>query len=134
MRQIILLILLFVVGQWLVKTLRRPAARSSSRPGGGARSQPGANGANSANSAHGADQSSSNRAGNRAAGGAQRPNGAARAGANRQLPEPMIRCVECGVHAPKSDSVMLGGQPFCSSEHARRYAARAEQAKGREGR
>jgi uncharacterized protein len=121
MRQIILLILLFVVGQWLVKALRRSNAHTSSRADGNARDQPGA---------HGADQSSSNRA----TGGTRGPNGAARASANRQLPEPMIRCVECGVHAPKSDSVTLGGQVFCGHEHAQRYAARVAQAKGREGR
>jgi uncharacterized protein len=132
MRQIILLVLLFFVGQWLVKALRRPAARTSARPGDGARRQPGASGANGANgaangSASGAGQSSSNRS---AGGGARGPNGAARA----QLPEPMIRCAECGVHAPKSDSVMAGGQPFCSHEHAQRFAARVAQTKGREGR
>jgi uncharacterized protein len=130
MRQIILLVLLFFVGQWLVKALRRPDARTSSRAGGGARSQPGANGAAGANGANGAGQSSSNRA----AGGARGPNGAARGAASQQLPEPVIRCVECGVHAPKSDSVIVGGQPFCSIEHAQRYAARAAQSKGREGR
>jgi uncharacterized protein len=117
MRQIILLVLLFVVGQWLVKALRRPDARTSSRAGG----QPGANGAG---------QSSSNRAAN----GAPGPNGAARGTASRQLPEPMIRCAECGVHAPKSDSVIVDGQPFCGAAHAQRYAARVAQTKGREGR
>jgi uncharacterized protein len=130
MRQIILLVLLFFVGQWLVKALRRPDARTSSRAGDGARGQPGASGSSGAPGANGAGQSSSNRA----AGGARGPNGAPRGAAPRQLPEPMIRCVECGVHAPKSDSVIAGGQPFCSNEHAQRYVARAQQAKGREGR
>ncbi|QYD69542.1 deaminase [Paraburkholderia edwinii] len=125
MRQIILLILLFFVGQWLVKALRRQDARTSTRTGDAARDASGANAANSganggANSgASGAGQSSSNRAA-----------GAAR----HQLPEPMIRCVECGVHAPKSDSVTVGSQTFCGHEHAQRYATRVAQTKGREGR
>ena len=128
MRQILLLILLFFVGQWLVKTLRRQDARTSTRAGDAARGQPGASGANGSNSgananANGAGQSSSNRA----AGGA---NGAARA----QLPEPMIRCVECGVHAPMSDSVTVEGRTFCGHEHAQRFATRVAQTKGREGR
>lgn len=120
MRQIILLILLFFVGQWLVKALRRQDART----GDGTRGQPGAPGAHGANSdANGAGQSSSNRAA-----------GAANGAARHRLPEPMIRCVECGVHAPKSDSVTVGGQTFCGHEHAQRYAARVAQTKGREGR
>jgi uncharacterized protein len=128
MRQIILLILLFFVGQWLVKAFRRQDARTSARTGDAARGQPGASGANGANSganrdASGAGQSSSNRAAGEA-------NGAAR----HQLPEPMIRCVECGVHAPKSDSVTVDGQTFCGREHAQRFAVRVAQTKGREGR
>ncbi|REE17169.1 uncharacterized protein B0G71_0108 [Paraburkholderia sp. BL27I4N3] len=94
MRQIFLLILLFIVGQWLVKALRRHDAQASQRSG-----------ANGDASAKGA-------------------NGGARAAAPAQLPEPMIRCVECGVHAPKSDSVVVAGQPFCSAAHAQRHGAR----------
>ncbi len=96
MRQIFLLILLFIVGQWLVKALRRHDAQTSHRAGAGANGNPGAKGANGAN-------------------------GAAQA---QQLAEPMIRCVECGVHAPKSDSVMVAGQPFCCAAHAQRHGAR----------
>ncbi|HEX7935917.1 MAG TPA: PP0621 family protein [Paraburkholderia sp.] len=95
MRQIFLLILLFVVGQWLVKALRRHDAHAAQRTGA----------ANSAN-------------------GANRANGAARPAEPPQLAEPMIRCVECGVHAPKSDSVMVAGQTFCSAAHAQRHGAR----------
>jgi uncharacterized protein len=125
MRQIILLILLFFVGQWLVKAVRRQDARTSTRTGDAARGQPGASGANGSNGganggasggASGAGQSSSNRA------------------TRHQLPEPMIRCVECGVHAPKGDSVTVDGQTFCGHEHAQRFAARVAQTKGREGR
>jgi uncharacterized protein len=100
MRQIFLLILLFIVGQWLVKALRRHDAQTSQRSG--------ANGA----------------AGAKGANGANAPNGGARAAAPAQLAEPMIRCVECGVHAPKSDSVVVAGQPFCSAAHAQRHGAR----------
>jgi uncharacterized protein len=99
MRQIFLLILLFIVGQWLVKALRRHDAQTAQRTtGNGA----GANGA----------------AGAKGANGGTSPTDAP------QLAEPMIRCVECGVHAPKSDSVMVAGQPFCSAAHAQRHGAR----------
>jgi uncharacterized protein len=101
MRQIFLLILLFIVGQWLVKALRRHDAQASQRTGTGANGAAGAKGPNG-------------------------PNGGARASAPApaQLAEPMIRCVECGVHAPKSDSVVVAGQPFCSAAHAQRHGAR----------
>ncbi|CAG4917809.1 PP0621 family protein [Paraburkholderia gardini] len=92
MRQIFLLILLFIVGNWLVKAVRRAESKASARTGS-ASSGP-------------------------AAGGAQRASEAP------QLAEPMIRCAECGVHAPKSDSVVVAGQPFCSADHAHRHAAR----------
>jgi uncharacterized protein len=111
MRQILLLVLLFVVGQWLVKALRRaqrPDATGNARQSSGAQQGAG-----------------------HAPGGA--PNGA-RGPAPRRLAEPMIRCAECGVHAPQSDSVSLGGEVFCCSDHAQRYAARVAQARGREGR
>jgi uncharacterized protein len=104
MRQIFLLILLFIVGQWLVKALRRAeASRTSARTDAG-----GDAGANARTGAH--------------------PNGQANGGASSksapQLAEPMIRCVECGVHAPKSESVLVAGQTFCSHDHAKRHAAR----------
>ena len=95
MRQIFLLVLLFIVGQWLVKALRRHNAQTAQRTG--------ARGADGASAAHG---------------------GAASSNGQPQLAEPMIRCVECGVHAPESDSVVVAGQPFCSADHAQRHAAR----------
>ncbi|MDR6446170.1 uncharacterized protein J2794_002279 [Paraburkholderia terricola] len=100
MRQIFLLIMLFIVGQWLVKALRRHDAQTSQRAG--------ANGAAGAKGPHGGARSA----------------GSAQAQAQPQLAEPMIRCVECGVHAPKSDSVVVAGQPFCSAAHAQRHGAR----------
>lgn len=101
MRQILLLILLFFVGQWFFKTLRR--AQPQARPGADPRQQ-GQQGAWREN------------------GGTQ---GNAPAGANGgALAEPMVRCAECGVHAPRSESVSVGAQSFCSSAHARAYDAR----------
>jgi uncharacterized protein len=98
MRQIFLLILLFFVGQWVIKALRRHDAQAAQRRSGAS---------DSTGSAPGP--------------GAQR---GARASSAPQLAEPMIRCVECGVHAPKSDSVVVAGQPFCSAAHAQRHGAR----------
>lgn len=34
-------------------------------------------------------------------------------------PEDMVRCAQCGVHLPRSESLMRGGRLFCSEEHAR---------------
>jgi uncharacterized protein len=93
MRQIFLLILLFIIGNWLVKAVRRADAKASAARTGAASSGP-------------------------TAGGAQRASEAP------ELAEPMIRCAECGVHAPKSDSVVVAGQPFCSADHAHRHASR----------
>ncbi|CAB3705472.1 hypothetical protein LMG22037_03744 [Paraburkholderia phenoliruptrix] len=107
MRQIFLLILLFIVGQWLVKALRRHDAHTAQRTG--------ADGARGA-----ADKADYRNGGN----GAARP-------ATPQLAEPMIRCVECGVHAPKSDSIVVAGEAFCSAAHAQRHGARPT---GREAR
>jgi uncharacterized protein len=99
MRQIFLLVLLFVVGQWFVKALRRAQSQSQSRPG----AQPGQG------TAPGAGTSA---------------NGGATANGKPALPEPMVRCAECGVHAPRSESINVGTRSFCSSEHARAYDAR----------
>ncbi|MDG0025311.1 PP0621 family protein [Trinickia sp. Y13] len=102
MRQILLLVVFVLAARWLVKTMRAAQTQAAMR-------------------------------------GAARP-GATRGGAGagpqaatkpRQLAEPMVRCAVCGVHAPKSESVFGGAHYFCSVEHARRYAARAN---GREGR
>ena len=45
--------------------------------------------------------------------------------ASPSLAEPVVRCAVCGVHAPRSESVLVGQQYFCCAEHARPYAARA---------
>ncbi|MCP3727169.1 deaminase [Paraburkholderia sp. CNPSo 3272] len=99
MRQILLLVLLFVVGQWFVKALRRAQTqtRAGAQPEQGA--QPGQ-------------------------GAARNAKGGASASSKAALPEPMVRCAECGVHAPRSESVNVGARSFCSSEHARVWDAR----------
>ncbi|VWD25356.1 pyrimidine deaminase [Burkholderia lata] len=98
MRQILLLILLFFAGSWLARKLRQAQEQAQARTGRGA----GYDGTPGAGA------------------GAARPNGDA-----RSLPEPMVRCAECGVHAPKGDAVAAGGEYFCSAEHAQRHAARS---------
>src|ERR1700739_2894652 len=98
MRQIFLLILMFVIGQWLVKALRRSDAQHAQRTRGSRGPAGGSAGG----------RASSNGAGATAGGGAQ-----ARASRPLQLPEPMIRCVECGVHAPASDSIVVAGGAVC---------------------
>ncbi|WP_345811808.1 PP0621 family protein [Paraburkholderia sp. PREW-6R] len=94
MRQIFLLALLFIVGNWLVKALRRHDANHAQRTGAGANPQ------------------------------GARGSGPGGSHARPQLAEPMIRCVECGVHAPKSDSVVVAGEEFCCAAHAQRHSAR----------
>ncbi|KWK68392.1 PP0621 family protein [Burkholderia ubonensis] len=96
MRQILLLILVFFATSWVARKLRQ--AQAQARTGQGAGREAGA--------------------------GAQGYRGAARAGGAQSLPEPMVRCAECGVHAPKGDAVVAGGEYFCSAEHAQRHAAR----------
>ena len=34
-------------------------------------------------------------------------------------PESMVRCSHCGVHLPRSEARMIGGNTWCSNEHAR---------------
>jgi uncharacterized protein len=109
MRQIFLLILLFIVGQWFVKALRRADARHSTDDGAASRS----------GGAQAGDATGNGRTNGRTD---HRTNG--RTAATPQLPEPMIRCAECGVHAPKSDSVIVAGRAFCSADHAHRHAVR----------
>ncbi|MBY4868317.1 deaminase [Burkholderia sp. Bp9017] len=99
MRQILLLILLFFAGSWIARKLRQAQEHAQARTGRGA----GYDGA----SGHGGA-------------GAARPNGDA-----RSLPEPMVRCAECGVHAPKGEAVVSDGEYFCSTEHAQRHRTHA---------
>jgi len=99
MRQILLLVLLFIVAQWFAKQLKR--GQRDTRAGGAGQHRAGRPGANGA-----------------AANGAR--------AATQALPEPMVRCAECGVHAPRSESLTTAtGPSFCCDQHARQYAARA---------
>ena len=103
MRQLLLLILLVFVGQWLVKTMRRVGGAAHAPRGGpfGGAGRPGS------------------------AGGDASAGGGARAQQQTQrLAEPMVRCATCGVHTPQSESIAVAGQRFCCAEHAERYAAR----------
>ena len=36
--------------------------------------------------------------------------------------EDMVRCARCGVHLPRSESLLSGGEFFCSDEHRRQRA------------
>lgn len=35
--------------------------------------------------------------------------------------EDMVRCVQCGVHLPKSESILSRGEFYCSDEHRRQH-------------
>ena len=34
-------------------------------------------------------------------------------------PEAMVRCAHCGIHLPRSEATLIGGNAWCSNEHAR---------------
>lgn len=36
--------------------------------------------------------------------------------------EDMVRCAHCGVHLPKSESMLVGGNFFCSAAHRDAYS------------
>lgn len=40
--------------------------------------------------------------------------------------EDMVRCVHCGVHLPKRESVLAGGKYYCSEAHRRIHADKPE--------
>jgi uncharacterized protein len=40
--------------------------------------------------------------------------------------EEMVRCVQCGVHLPKSEAILAGGEYFCCEAHRRDRAGRSE--------
>ena len=96
MRQLLLLIFVFFASQWLFKKLRRAQA---------------------------AGPQAGNSAGN-GAGAARASRGPAASGGAPQLPDPLVRCAECGVHTPSSEAIVAAGHRFCSADHARRHAAR----------
>jgi uncharacterized protein len=39
--------------------------------------------------------------------------------------EDMVRCVQCGVHLPRSESVMSGNLFYCSADHRRLHQQRS---------
>ncbi len=36
-------------------------------------------------------------------------------------PEDMVRCVVCGVHLPRGESLIARGQTYCCDEHQRQH-------------
>ena len=38
--------------------------------------------------------------------------------------EEMVRCAKCGVHLPKSESILAGGNFYCSDAHRREHTAK----------
>ncbi len=40
--------------------------------------------------------------------------------------EDMVRCVQCGVHLPRSESVMSGELFYCSPDHRRLHQGKSE--------
>ena len=35
--------------------------------------------------------------------------------------EDMVRCAQCGVHLPRSESIVTRGRYYCSAEHQRQH-------------
>lgn len=107
MRNFFFLIVLFFLSQWLLKKLRRAnerAQQGDAQAGAGSASSGGFNGAR--------------RARNNGSG-----NGSA-AGETPQLADSLIRCAQCGVHTPRSESIVVAGERFCCADHARAHANR----------
>ena len=40
--------------------------------------------------------------------------------------EDMVRCVHCGVHLPKHESILAGGKFYCSEAHRSAHIERSE--------
>ena len=40
---------------------------------------------------------------------------------DKAAPEDMVRCVVCGVHLPRGESLTVRGQFYCGVEHQRRH-------------
>jgi uncharacterized protein len=59
-----------------------------------------------------------------AAGTTRASHGPAASGSVLQLPDPLVRCAECGVHTPSGEAIVSAGHRFCCADHARRHAAR----------
>ncbi|MFM0326282.1 PP0621 family protein [Caballeronia glebae] len=101
MRNFFFLIVLFFLGQWLLKKLRRAnerAQRGEAQAGGAT-----AGGAHRARNGNGGHDT---------------------AASAPQLADPLIRCAQCGVHTPRSESIVVAGERFCCADHARHFASR----------
>jgi uncharacterized protein len=35
--------------------------------------------------------------------------------------EKMVQCAQCGVHLPRSESLLVKGRTFCSADHQQRH-------------
>ncbi|CAH2770044.1 MAG: hypothetical protein CBARDCOR_0183 [uncultured Caballeronia sp.] len=93
MRQLLLLIFVFFASQWLFKKLRRAQAAAGVQTD---HQGPGG-GAGATRASHGPTAS----------------------GSAPQLPDPLVRCAECGVHTPSSEAIVAAGHRFCA-DHAQR--------------
>ncbi len=40
--------------------------------------------------------------------------------------EEMVRCMQCGVHLPKNESLLEGDKHFCCEAHRREYLGRKD--------
>ena len=40
-------------------------------------------------------------------------------GQDDQKAESMVRCAHCGVHLPRSEASLIGGNTWCSQDHAK---------------
>lgn len=47
-----------------------------------------------------------------------KPGGKSVAGSTANA-ESMVRCAHCGIHMPRSEAVLSGGDTWCSAEHAK---------------
>ncbi|MGD9786710.1 MAG: PP0621 family protein [Sulfuricellaceae bacterium] len=43
--------------------------------------------------------------------------GASRTAAPPKVAEDMVRCARCGVHLPRSESILSGGEFYCCEQH-----------------
>jgi uncharacterized protein len=107
MRNFFFLIVLFFLSQWLLKKLRRANERAQQ---GDAQASAGSA---SAGGSNGARRGRNNGSGNGAA-----------AGETPQLADSLIRCAQCGVHTPRSESIVVAGERFCCADHARAHTNR----------
>ncbi len=45
--------------------------------------------------------------------------------APKDAAEDMVRCAQCGVHLPKSESMLVGGNFFCGAAHRDAYGKKS---------